>query len=136
GVAVTRSRLLVAFASVLMFASLVVLARPEPTTQPSDQKASKASKSGRWGFSPYNLLSDVTEEQKAQVNEIHRKANSERKSIDERERMDVLAVLTPEQKDELEKILAERKAKAAERRAKAKPGAGSDDKEEDEDKGK
>ena len=52
--------------------SLAVWADKAPATQPA--------KPSRWGFAPYNKLPDVTDEQKAKINDIHRKANAARKA--------------------------------------------------------
>lgn len=74
----------------------------------------------KWGFSPYNKLTTVTEEQKEKITEIHKKALAEKKAIDEKEEADVMALLTDEQKAELDKIEADRKAALKERNAERK----------------
>jgi Spy/CpxP family protein refolding chaperone len=122
------SSLCLCAASLLIAGSVVVWAEP-PTSQPSgmEHHDGKSAKAGRWGFSPYNRLSGITDEQKQKISDIHRKANVERKAIDDKEEADIMALLTEEQKAELEKMNADKKAKAAEKRSDKK-------KEEDKDK--
>lgn len=121
-----------------MIAGSVVAWAEPPTSQPSDMehkdsKPAKAS-SGRWGFAPFNKLSGMTEEQKQRINDIHRKANAERKAIDDKEEADVMALLTDEQKAELEKMEADKKTKATERRAQSKKDKAGGEDEKDKDK--
>ena len=130
-------RLSVCAASLMIVASVIAQAEP-PTSQPAghDQQDPKTAaargSSGRWGFAPFNRLSNVTEEQKQKINDIHRRANSDIKAIKEKEEADIMAILTDEQKAELEKMDADRKAKAAEKRSDRK----QEKKGEDEDKDK
>lgn len=127
-----------------MIGGSVVAWAEQPTSQPAgmDQQdpksASPARGAGsRWGFAPYNKLSNITDEQKQKINDIHRKANAERKAIDDKEEADVMAVLTDAQKAELEKLAADRKAKAAEKRAEGKDKKkGDKDKDDDGDREK
>ena len=58
------------------------------------------------------------------------KADNETRYQDDKEEADVMAVLTGEQKAELEKMEADKKAKSAEKRAEKKEKKG-DDKEKD-----
>jgi Spy/CpxP family protein refolding chaperone len=129
-------------ASLMIAGSVIAFAEP-PTSQPSSEtehhegKGGKAMAGPRWGFAPYNRLSNMTEEQKQKISDIHRKANVERKAIDDKEDADVMALLTPEQKTELEKLSADKKAKAAEKRADGKKkdkSGGDDEKDKDKDK--
>jgi len=116
--------------------ALVAHAEP-PTIQPSDTEHHEgkgaAHAGSHWGFAPYNKLSNVTEEQKQKINDIHRKAMAERKAIEDKEEADIMAVLTDAQKSELEKMDADRKAKNAEKRAEKKEKKG-DDKDHEKDK--
>lgn len=128
--------LCVCAASLMIAGSVIAWAEP-PTSQPAgmdqqDPKSASAARgsSSRWGFAPYNKLSNMTEEQKQKISDIHRKANAERKAIDDKEESDVMAVLTDEQKAELDKMEADKKAKSAEKRAEKKEKK-SDDKEKD-----
>jgi Spy/CpxP family protein refolding chaperone len=73
---------------------------------------------------PWRDLNSLTEDQKRQINQIHRKASADVKAIEQREHEDIMALLSEPQKTELkameEKDKAEKKAKAAE-----KPKAGT-----------
>ena len=73
---------------------------------------------------PWRDLNSLTEDQKRQINQIHRKAAADVKAIEQREHEDIMALLSEPQKTELkameEKDKAEKKAKAAE-----KPKAGT-----------
>lgn len=68
----------------------------------------------------YNDLTGLTDEQRQQIDAIHDKAVADIKAIEERERMDILPLLTPEQKAELtaadERMSTERKEKAAKKK--------------------
>jgi Spy/CpxP family protein refolding chaperone len=79
---------------------------------------------------PWKDLTSLTEDQKRKINEIHRKSTQEVKAIEQRERDDIMALLSEPQKAELtamlEKDAAEKKAKAAE---KPKSGAKGSQKE-------
>jgi Spy/CpxP family protein refolding chaperone len=119
----------------------------EPATQPSDRTPEARSPrrggtSGRWGFAPYNRLSNVTEEQKQKIAEIRDKFLDDRRALEDKLEADVMAVLTEEQKAELDKMNAERKARDAQRRraareeGKAAGGVQDKDKEPEKDKEK
>jgi hypothetical protein len=83
---------------------------------------------------PWRDMSSLTDEQKKQIADIHRKAVQDKNVIEEREKADIMALLNDQQKGELksmqEKDAAEKKAKAANRPAAEKPAktssAGSD----------
>ena len=71
---------------------------------------------------PWKDMSSLTEEQKKQIAEIHRKSVQDQKVIEEREKADIMALLNDQQKSELkamqDKETADRKAKAG-----SKPGS-------------
>jgi len=75
---------------------------------------------------PWRDMSSLTEEQKKQIADIHRKAVQDKNVIEERENADIMALLNDQQKGELktmkEKEAAEKKAKAGNRPA--APGGG------------
>jgi hypothetical protein len=70
---------------------------------------------------PWRDMSSLTEEQKKQIADIHRKAVQDKNVIEERENADIMALLNDQQKGELktmkEKEAAEKKAKAGNRPA-------------------
>ncbi|MBC8108448.1 MAG: hypothetical protein H7Z14_17820 [Anaerolineae bacterium] len=128
--------LCVCAASLMIAGSVIAWAEP-PTSQPAgmdqqDPKSASAERggSGRWGFAPFNKLSNVTDEQKQKISTIHAKANAEIKAIKEKEEADIMALLTDEQKAELDKMEADKKSKAAEKRAEKKEKK-SDDSDKD-----
>ena len=69
---------------------------------------------------PWRRLTGLSEDQKSQIAEIHKKANDEIKAIQEREKNDIMALLNEEQKTELKTLMeseaADRKMKTAERK--------------------
>lgn len=73
---------------------------------------------------PWRDLTSLTDDQRQKINQIHRKSVADVKAIEQRERDEIMALLSDQQKVELnaltEKESAERKAKAAE-----KPKAGA-----------
>jgi hypothetical protein len=73
---------------------------------------------------PWKDLSSLSEDQKRQINQIHRKALADINAVEQRERDDIMALLNDQQKAELnalvEKEAAERKARAAQRKAQNK----------------
>jgi hypothetical protein len=70
---------------------------------------------------PWRDMSSLSEEQKKQIADIHRKAVQDKNVIEEREKADIMALLNDQQKGELksmqEKEAAEKKTKAAEKSA-------------------
>jgi len=60
---------------------------------------------------PYSDLASLTEEQRQQIADIHKKVVDEIKAIQLKEEQDVLALLTDEQKTELAKLKEEEGAK-------------------------
>jgi Spy/CpxP family protein refolding chaperone len=69
---------------------------------------------------PWRKLTSLSAEQRSQIAEIHKTAIAEIKAIETREREDIMALLSEEQKTELKALLdseaAERKLRAAERK--------------------
>lgn len=98
---------------------LVVLA-DDATTQPAPEdmylKHHKIP-------APFNLLTDLTDDQKAQINKIHKDELEQEKALREQEQDNIMAVLTDDQRKELDDTMAkaslEKKAESAEIRARA-----------------
>ena len=115
---------------VVGIAALVLIAcalarAEEPTTKPSKpDKAPKAIKL----VQPWSKLTTLTDDQKTQINDIHVRANTEVKTIRDKEEADIMALLTDAQKAELKKLdedrRAEEKAKRAEKKADDKKDSG------------
>ena len=70
---------------------------------------------------PWRLMENLSDEQRSRIAEIHKKAVADIRAIETKEREDVLAVLSDEQKVELKAIeerrAAEQKQRAANRSA-------------------
>ena len=120
-------------AFVAVLAGSVCLAADEPAKSASSDKSSaaqgaaaseKSAKSEKGQAQartarltkPWKDLASLTDEQKKQIAEIHRKSVQDQKVIEEREKADIMALLNDQQKSELkamqDKETAERKAKA------------------------
>ena len=74
---------------------------------------------------PWNQIASLSDEQKAKINEIHKKAVEDRQAIDKREHEEAMAVLTEEQRTELAKMKEDEEVAR-----KAKKGAGAKKSEE------
>jgi Spy/CpxP family protein refolding chaperone len=83
----------------VMAMGLVVLA-DDATTQPAsmEEMHTKRHKIP----SPFYLLSDLTDDQKAQITEIHKNDTAQEKVLKEQEHDAIMALLTDDQKKELE----------------------------------
>ncbi len=92
----------------------------EDQADKAEKKAEKKIKNV--GFLPYRELASLTDEQKAQINDIHQKYLAERKKLEEAEKAEISALLTDEQKAEIrqmeEKKSSERKNKDGEKKEK------------------
>ena len=86
---------------------------------------------------PWRDLNSLSEDQKRQINQIHRKAAADVKAVEQREHEEIMALLSEPQKSELkameEKDKAEKKAKAADK-PKAGTGAKTSQKNADSDR--
>jgi Spy/CpxP family protein refolding chaperone len=58
-------------------------------------------------------MPDLTEDQRAQIVAIHQKADADRLAISRKEHEDILAVLSDDQKKEVDDIIAKEKEEAA-----------------------
>jgi Spy/CpxP family protein refolding chaperone len=83
----------------VMAMGIVVLA-DDATTQPAsmDETHTKRHKIP----APFYLLSDLTDDQKAQITEIHKNETAQEKVLKEQEHDAIMALLTDDQKKELE----------------------------------
>lgn len=113
--------------------SVYVQAQDAPAEQPEQkaeaEKKERPTRSVRMpNFLPYRDMTSLTDEQKAQINEIHRKYLEERKKLEQAEHAEIQALLTPEQLEEIKQIQekrdADRKAREEARRQQAKKDSG------------
>jgi hypothetical protein len=70
-----------------------------PTTQPSPDTDAPRAKVRL--FKPYSLLSDLTDDQKAQIAAIHKTYNEALAALKQKQTDDIAAILTDDQKKEL-----------------------------------
>ena len=104
-----------ALTAVLGLASAAALhAEDTPTTKPS-----KAVKGPRV-VKPFSGLTDLTFEQRTKIAAIHKQAVADAKKIDDKERADCMELLTPEQRDAVEKMTDDQ---AAGKKKSSKSGA-------------
>lgn len=103
-----------------------VTAADEASERP-DKRADKKAKPVRL-TKPWKMLTSLSEEQRTQIAQIHRKAIDEIKVIEAREREEIMAVLSDEQKSELTALMeqeaAARKAKRPSSRKRGAEGGG------------
>ena len=110
-------------AAVLVAAGLAVVSRAAddgstPSTQPSNEMPGVHR--SRKIFEPFGMLTDLSDDQKMQIDKIHTDYLAQEKALREKQDSDVMALLTPDQKTELAKAMeesaAEKKEKAAARK--------------------
>jgi Spy/CpxP family protein refolding chaperone len=132
-----KEQIVVRFKSIAGIVALVLIASlaargEDPTSQPSkpDKKEGRALRLPQ----PWSKLT-LTDDQKAQIGQIHQKANADVKAIRDKEEEQILSLLTEEQRSELKRLAEERKAEEKARRAEAKktrdePRSDGDEKKE------
>lgn len=107
----------------LMIGSGVTVAEQGPAESAASDKEKVSSDAGPklWGI--WAKLTSLTPEQKVQMRQIHDNALAEKRKIEQQEELDLLAVLSDEQKQELqrlkESISAAKKAKEADKAKKS-----------------
>jgi Spy/CpxP family protein refolding chaperone len=100
----------------------------DATSRPSGDEAAQTlgsggapSKSGSKLVPPFNLLTDLTDDQKEQIKEIHKEEKAKEKELKTKEHDDIMALLTDDQKKELADTLAkeeaEKKSQSMQKRA-------------------
>src|SRR4051794_12688695 len=118
-----RIKSIVGVFALVLIASLVARA-DEPTTRPS--KGAKVDTKTIKLTQPWSKLTDLSDDQKGQINDIHQKALAEIKAIHDREEAQIMALLNDQQKAELKKLSDEEKAQEKAKRADKKK-EGSDE---------
>src|SRR5215213_1508390 len=100
--------------AVVLLASVWVAADDTSKQTKSDGAQSASAKEGKSAgkaeravtlTKPWSGLNSLSDDQKRQINEIHRKKVAEVKVIEQKEKDDVMALLTSEQKAELTSLL-------------------------------
>jgi Spy/CpxP family protein refolding chaperone len=99
-----RSKFLPLAAFAILSGSVLVLA-DDPATPPAAPHLHLVK--------PWSELTDLTEEQKTKISDIHVKVTAEIKAIHEKEKSDVAALLTDDQKKAIVEFEAKDKLKTA-----------------------
>jgi Spy/CpxP family protein refolding chaperone len=111
------TRVLIAMAVAVGVGKAWVALADDATTQPTEETHVSHKIPA-----PFNLLSDLTDDQKDQIKEIHKTETAAEKKLRLQEHDDIMALLTDDQKKELdaavEKEAIEKKAESEESRAK------------------
>jgi Spy/CpxP family protein refolding chaperone len=104
----------------LCLAAIVTAIAQDATTMPSQTEEHHMTHTRI--IAPFNLLTDLTDDQKMKIADIHRDELSQERALRQKEQDDVRALLSDDQKKELDDLqartAAERKAAEEERRAK------------------
>ena len=110
---------IVGFAA-LSLAAIVVAVAQDATTEPSAAPEEHHTRTRI--VAPFNLLTDLTDDQKSKIADIHHDELAQERALKEKEHDDIMAILTDDQKKELDDALAraaaEKKATSEEHRAK------------------
>ena len=116
-----------AFAVALSCSALLAADEAKPAAAPAaaEEKAAPAKPKKARAVrltKPWSDMTSLTDEQKTQIAEIHRKAVEEKKQVEQREEAAILAVLNDAQRTEVEAL----KAKSTADRKMKKPAAAAE----------
>jgi Spy/CpxP family protein refolding chaperone len=101
-----RFRWVLAVMCLFILAAIVtVRADDKSTTKKSESTGAK----GRL-IQPYSKMTDLSDDQKDKIKEIHAKALEDIKAIEEKQTSDIMALLSDDQKAEAKKLMAEEKS--------------------------
>jgi Spy/CpxP family protein refolding chaperone len=78
-------------------------------TTKTDTKDEKKPMAGGRLIQPYSKLTSLSDDQKDKILSIHKDYNAQRKELEKKERDEIMALLTDDQKKEVEKIEGEKK---------------------------
>jgi len=95
----------------------IMVARADGDKKPGDSSTTKESHRHVKVDLPYNLLPDLTEDQKEKIIAIHTTELDAEKKLKEQEKTDIMALLTDAQKTELVDLEAKHKAELEAKRA-------------------
>jgi membrane protein involved in colicin uptake len=117
---ILKRRMVSWLAAILVVGGTIALAQ-DATTMPTSDDVKIASARVKVP-SPYSLLPDLSDEQQSKIRDIHAEILDEQKMLKQKERDEIEAVLSEDQKKELEdlevKAALEKKADEAQRREK------------------
>ena len=104
--------------AMLVGAALLVAAPSGSNSSGGGTAGTAAARQGRVRLTkPWSEMTSLNEQEKSRILEIHRKAVDQIHEIEAKEKQDILALLTPAQKKEVEDIEAKDKLEAKERRS-------------------
>lgn len=102
--------------------AVATAANDEPTTAPTTQTTTVAKPvTGRAGrlVQPYSLITDLSEDQKAQIIAIHQEITQKQHDLEAEEQQRCMAVLSDAQKTEMQEAIGQKKADAKKTKATA-----------------
>ena len=97
-----KLRMAVGVCVMLLAAVVFVHAAETPEARPRKAAGGRLTQ-------PWNKITSLSDEQKTKIREIHGKAIAEIKAIQERERDEIMALLSEEQKAEAQKMMDEQR---------------------------
>ncbi|HTL30011.1 MAG TPA: hypothetical protein VL282_12350 [Tepidisphaeraceae bacterium] len=83
--------------------------KPADSAAQTEKKSDKKPSAGGRLIQPYSKLTSLSDDQKEKILGIHKDFNAQRKELDRKEREQIMALLTDDQKKEVEKIEGEKK---------------------------
>lgn len=98
----------------VLLMSVALFAAPGDSS--SNERPATARRTRAGLTKPWNELKDLTDDEKTKIIEIHRKAVEQVHEIEAKERTDIMALLSDQQKTELTAIEAKDRESARERR--------------------
>jgi Spy/CpxP family protein refolding chaperone len=109
-------------------------AKPADSTSKTETKDEKKSMGAGRLFAPYSKMTSLTDDQKEKIGAIRKDFNAQRKELEKKEREQIFALLSDDQKKEVEKLEGDKKsggAKKADAKAPEKaPDSSSTEKKE------
>ncbi len=90
--------------------------KPADSTKTETKDEKKSSGGGRL-VQPYSKMTSLSDDQKDKIAAIHKDFNAQRKELDKKEREQIMALLSDDQKKEVEKLEGEKKSGGAKKSA-------------------
>jgi len=104
--------------AMLVGAALLAAAPSGSSSAGGAAAGAAAARQGRVRLTkPWSEMTSLSDKEKSEILDIHRKAVEQIHEIEAKEKQDILAMLTPQQKKEVEDIEAKDKLEAKERRS-------------------
>ena len=97
-----RSKWVTGIGALVLGATLVAAQQQQATTQPARARQSRRL------VQPWSQIKDLNEDTRSKIIDIHRKAVEERAAISARERQDIMALLTDDQKKQVNDLEVQR----------------------------